>query len=67
MSPLNWALLLKPFLAILLFAFLYFSARGLAWVIGKLLPDSRIKRILFDPTSGRTDAAPRPPRSEYRQ
>lgn len=62
MSAFSWGLLLKPFVGLAILAFLYFSARGLAWLIYVLLPDSRAKRYLFQGwATARKASAPRLP------
>lgn len=46
----NWwlALLLKPFVGIAYVAFLLVSTRLIATLLWKVLPDSRVKRVLFE-------------------
>lgn len=43
----GWALLLKPFIGIVWFAFLFGSARLIAAVLWRVLPESRVKAALF--------------------
>lgn len=53
MEPTWWALLLKPFIGIVYVALLLGAARLLAELLWRVLPDSRVKRVLFDGWKGR--------------
>lgn len=51
-----WGLLLKPLIAVVLFVGLFGGAKLIAWVIHRVMPDSKLKRELF-----RTEASPPAP------
>lgn len=48
MPPWAIALLVKPLAAVMLFVVVFGGAWLLAWGLHKVLPDSRVKRVLFD-------------------
>lgn len=57
MESWGWGLALKPFIAVLLFVALFGGAKLIAWLIHKVMPDSRLKRELFATTPDELPAA----------
>lgn len=47
MDSFGWAMLLKPIIGLGLLLAVFGSARLLAWVIWRILPDGKLKRELF--------------------
>jgi hypothetical protein len=56
MIPWLIALILKPFIGIVILAVLWFGAKGVAWCLFRIIPDCSVKRYLFrgwhSPTNG---------------